>query len=100
VVTTDGANLIRPYYEAKLITVAKTSGEFILAIEKVMNESQYDPEWLERVDQYLADNSWDKIFESMSQLEKEKQNQKISLLYQPYSPLDHSLSLGHQSAEH
>ncbi len=38
-------------------------------IERAINESNYDPEWLERVDQFLEGKSWDSTFKQISDLE-------------------------------
>jgi hypothetical protein len=45
--------MVHPYADAKLIYIADHPEHFVESIERAVNESSYDPEWLERVDQYL-----------------------------------------------
>lgn len=68
-VATSLFNVIHPYADAKLVYVADHPEHFVECIEKSINESIYDPEWLERVDQFLDGNSWDATFRQMAALE-------------------------------
>ena len=53
VVSTSVPEMVHPYADAKLIYIADHPEHFVESIERAVNESSYDPEWLERVDQYL-----------------------------------------------
>ena len=67
--------------------IADTPEDFIDAIDLSMSECKM-PEWLDRVDHHLRDNSWDITFSKMASLE--------SLLTRPRSgmrPKESSLSL-------
>jgi len=67
VVSTSIADVIHPYADAKLVYIADHPEHFIECIEKAINESSYDPEWLERVDQFLEGYSWDSTFKQMAE---------------------------------
>jgi UDP-galactopyranose mutase len=69
VVSTSIRDVIFPYQNYNLVHIADTAGEFIIAIENALNERK-NPEWLDRVDHYLRDHSWDYTFEKMASLEK------------------------------
>jgi UDP-galactopyranose mutase len=69
VVSTSIFDIIHPYADAKLIYIADHPEHFVECIEKAINESNYDPEWLERVDQFLEGKSWDATFQQMAGLE-------------------------------
>ncbi len=58
VVSTSIPEVIHPYGDAKLVHIADHPEHFVECIENAINESSYDPEWLERVDQFL-DASFD-----------------------------------------
>jgi glycosyltransferase involved in cell wall biosynthesis len=68
VVSTSIRDVIHPYYHQKLVHIADTPEEFVEAIDFAM-EARKNPEWLDRVDHYLRDNSWDKTFEKMAEME-------------------------------
>ena len=69
VVSTSIFNVVHPYADAKLIHIADHPEHFVECIEKAINESNYDPEWLERVDQFLEGKSWDSTFKQIADLE-------------------------------
>lgn len=71
VVSTSLPDIVHPFADAKLVHIADHPEHFIQALEQAINESAYDPEWLERVDQILEGESWDYTFERMVALEKE-----------------------------
>lgn len=71
VVSTSLPDIIHPFADAKLVRIADHPEQFIQAIEQAINESAYDPEWIERVDQILEGESWDYTFEKIASLEKE-----------------------------
>lgn len=53
IVSTSVPEVIQPYSDSNLVFFADSAHEFVEAIELAMNESTYDPEWLERVDHFL-----------------------------------------------
>jgi UDP-galactopyranose mutase len=64
-------DVVSPYGDNKLVHIASSPEEFLLCIEKAMNERSTDPQWLEKVDTFLVDNSWDITFEKMALLESD-----------------------------
>jgi len=67
VISTSIRDVIRPYGELDLVRIADSPCEFIRAAEDFMaNEKR--TEWLSRVDDFLADISWDKTWAQMSDL--------------------------------
>ena len=67
VISTSIRDVVRPYGEQKLVEIADAPDEFIYAAEKILSQSN-DAEWLERVDSFLANVSWDKTWKQMSDL--------------------------------
>jgi UDP-galactopyranose mutase len=68
VISTSIRDVVYPYGEQKLVQIADTPEEFVRAIDEAMNKKK-NPEWLDRVDHYLRDNSWDFTFQKMAELE-------------------------------
>lgn len=66
VVSTPIRDVVRPYGEKGLARIAETAEEFVAAIEKVLVENAVERQ--EKVDDFLADMSWDKTFEAMKTL--------------------------------
>ncbi len=66
VVSTPIADVARPYGEQGLVRVADGVDEFVAAVEGALGDG--DEGWLERVDATLADQSWDRTWESMAEL--------------------------------
>ncbi|MCY7374896.1 MAG: glycosyltransferase family 1 protein [Pyrinomonadaceae bacterium] len=64
VVSTAIRDVSRPYGEQNLVAIADTSDEFIAATIAAMNEDR--AEKLAEVDKFLAQNSWDKTWQRMS----------------------------------
>ncbi len=64
VVSTAIRDVVRPYGERNLVAVADTSDEFVAAAESLMEENR--AEKLAEVDEFLAQNSWDKTWRKMS----------------------------------
>lgn len=69
VVSTSIKDVIYPYGHQQLVHIADNPEDFVDAIETAMEERK-QPEWLDRVDHYLRDNSWDITFEKMVEHEK------------------------------
>jgi UDP-galactopyranose mutase len=74
VVSTAIRDVVRPYGEMGLVQIASTAEEFVAAIEKAMNENA--DLRLEKVDRFLAKNSWDNTWRAMSELVKDAANGK------------------------
>lgn len=68
VVSTPITDVIRPYGQMDLVRIAGTPEEFIDAIEASLKPEATSKEWLERVDQFLANISWDQTWAGMSEL--------------------------------
>ncbi len=74
VVSTAIRDVVRPYGEMGLVQITSTAEEFIAAIEREMNENTELR--LEKVDKFLAKNSWDNTWRAMSELIKDVVNGK------------------------
>jgi glycosyltransferase involved in cell wall biosynthesis len=68
VVSTPIQDVVRPYGETGLVQIAADTDEFILAVEKALSRQSVESEWLQRVDTFLAQTSWDETWERMSEL--------------------------------
>jgi UDP-galactopyranose mutase len=68
VISTSIRDVIRPYGELKLVRIADSPTEFIRAAEDFMTKGRNNSGWLNRVDDFLADMSWDKTWAQMSDL--------------------------------
>jgi len=68
VISTSIQDVVRPYGEMNLISVADTPEEFVRAAEEFLTRSYEQTDWLARVDKFLANMSWDKTWRQMSNL--------------------------------
>jgi UDP-galactopyranose mutase len=68
VISTSITDVIRPYGELNLVKIADSPTEFIRAAEDFMSKGGENAEWLNRVDEFLADISWGKTWAQMSDL--------------------------------
>lgn len=66
VVSTSIADVIQPYGAMGLVHIADTSGEFIAALEKAMDEDH--GQRIRRVDALLSQNSWSRTWRRMAEL--------------------------------
>lgn len=66
VVSTSIHDVVNPYGQSGMVYVADTVAEFVTAVAVAMNGS--DPSWLQKVDTFLAQTSWDITWERMLQL--------------------------------
>lgn len=71
VVSTSIRDVINPYGKVKLVYIADTAAEFVKSAQKAMEEKASDKEWINRVDDFLSNNSWDLTFQKMAALEKD-----------------------------
>ena len=67
VISTPIKDVVKPYGEANLVYIANNAETFIDYAEEELNKDS-KKEWLEKVDEYLADESWDNTFKKMNQL--------------------------------
>lgn len=67
VVSTSIRDVVNPYGESGMVQIADTVADFITAAEAAINQ-QFNSSWLQKVDAFLAPNSWDSTWESMIQL--------------------------------
>ncbi len=75
VISTSITDVVRPYGELKLVEIADSADEFIQAAEKIMSRSDQS-EWLNRVDAFLENISWDKTWAQISELIDEVERQR------------------------
>lgn len=77
VVSTSIRDVVHPYGHNRMVHIADTAEDFVASIEMAMSDRK-NPEWLDRVDHYLRDNSWDNTFSKMADLELmiTRQNEK------------------------
>jgi hypothetical protein len=59
------ADVVRPYGEAGLVAIADDAKGFASALDGF---SRMDPNWLSRVDGFLANQSWDETWARMQAL--------------------------------
>jgi UDP-galactopyranose mutase len=67
VISTSIRDVVRPYGDLNLVRIADSPDDFISAAEYLMTEGN-SIEWLQRVDDFLADISWDKTWSQMAGL--------------------------------
>jgi UDP-galactopyranose mutase len=68
VISTSIRDVVRPYGDLKLVEIADTDDEFIAAAERILSTPSARSEWLQRVDTFLENISWDKTWGQMSDL--------------------------------
>lgn len=66
VVSTSIRDVVRPYGDRNLVTIADEPGEFIHGIERALAQRS-DAAWLRQVDAFLATTSWDRTYAAMRQ---------------------------------
>jgi UDP-galactopyranose mutase len=67
VVSTPIIDVIRPYGNKGLVRIAGTPDEFIRVVEEELRREDKS-EWLERVDDFISQNSWNKTWSEMMSL--------------------------------
>ena len=67
VVSTSIRDVVRPYGEMGLVRIADEAAEFVRAAEELMRQGA-DADWLARVDAYLVQHTWDRVWARMSEL--------------------------------
>jgi UDP-galactopyranose mutase len=67
VVSTAIRDVVRPYGQEALVEIASTAEEFVAAAERQLQDTR-SKDWIERVDAFLAERSWDSTWLEMKQL--------------------------------
>src|SRR3982751_4495950 len=67
VVSTSIQDVVRPYGQEGLVSIADTPDEFIGTVERILGQKERT-EWLARVDNFLKEMSWDETWSRMSNL--------------------------------
>lgn len=67
VISTSISDVVNPYGHNGLVHIADSPEDFIEAATQILKSGNY-AEWLLKVDEFLADNSWDKTWTSMMAL--------------------------------
>lgn len=67
VVSTSIRDVVRPYGEENLVQIADTMPEFVDAIATALEQNSTS-EWLQRVDAFLSQTSWDLTWQAMESL--------------------------------
>ncbi|HEY9361996.1 MAG TPA: glycosyltransferase [Chitinophagaceae bacterium] len=67
VISTSITDVVTPYGKQGLVHIADTAKEFIAEAENIFNDKN-KKEWLKKVDAFLATNSWNETWHSMSEL--------------------------------
>ncbi|GLU54860.1 hypothetical protein Dfri01_43210 [Dyadobacter frigoris] len=60
-------DVVTPYAKNKLVSIGVDADDFIVAIEELLANPENEV-WLNKVDEFLADNCWDNTFRSMMEL--------------------------------
>jgi len=95
VISTSIRDVVRPYGELNLVRIADTPEDFINAAEELLGHTKSEPgavatgslqtpnekAWLQKVDAFLADMSWDKTWEQMSDLISQTVDEKRELTH-------------------
>jgi UDP-galactopyranose mutase len=71
VISTPIRDVVTPYGQLGLVSIAENAEQFIKAGEELLVEGSM-PKFRERADQFLAQSSWDKTAREMEQLMKDK----------------------------
>ena len=76
VVATSIRDVVRPYGEMNLVWIADSPDEFIAAVENAMQQKE-DRSWLERVDTFLNQMSWDDTKDAMERVIARTLNKRL-----------------------
>jgi glycosyltransferase involved in cell wall biosynthesis len=67
VISTSIRDVVDPYHKNELVEIADDADAFVEAAERIFKRQDKN-HWLGRVDEFLANNSWDKTWAAMLQL--------------------------------
>lgn len=76
VVSTSIRDVVRPYGNNGLVEIADTVTDFVTAVEKLLQRDPKQSGWLNQVDTFLANTSWDSTWLQMMQLIQETLNEE------------------------
>lgn len=68
VVSTSIQDVVQPYGALGLVQIADSVPDFVTAVENALQADKADPQWLARVDHFLAGVSWDTTWNQMTEL--------------------------------
>ena len=94
VISTPIRDVIKPYGEQKLVSIAANAGEFVDAVDMILDMKKENIDtWLSKVDQQLSQNSWDYTWKrmmtliesSMAAKEEDGKKKDKTILKQPAS---------------
>jgi UDP-galactopyranose mutase len=68
VISTSILDVVSPYGEMGLVRIADDVSGFVAAAESALNEEAKSSEWLDRVDAFLSEDSWDATWLRMMKL--------------------------------
>ncbi len=75
VVSTPIRDVIRPYADERLVSIAENAEEFVHCAEKSLHLDQKT--WLIKVDLFLSDMSWDSTFKKMAEILRRAYNSQV-----------------------
>jgi len=78
VISTSITDVVTPYGKLGLVHIADTAEEFIDAAQKIFKNKNKE-EWMKKVDEFLANISWNKTWHKMSRLIDEAMENKLIL---------------------
>lgn len=78
VISSSIRDVVHPYASKELVHIADTADEFVTAAKTILKEED-DGSWLERVDTFLANNSWDNTWSEMMELIRKTYAEKHSI---------------------
>lgn len=76
VISTSITDVVNPYGKLGLVSIADTAEEFISAAEKIFKNKNKE-EWNKKVDEFLANISWNKTWRRMTRLIDEALDKKM-----------------------
>lgn len=80
VISTSITDVVNPYGKNGLVKIADTADEFINAAEEIFSEDD-TTEWKNKVDAFLAKNSWNETWHRMSEIIEKALDKKKSSLF-------------------
>ncbi len=76
VVSTSIVDVVRTYARENLVYIADTPTEFVKCAELAMQDAK-NPKWVQRVDEFLSQMSWENTCDQMTKLETRARTQKF-----------------------
>ncbi len=68
VISTPIRDVVHPYGERGLVWIADDAKDFVATVDAALESKDDRADWLRKVDEFLADNSWDLTWSKMRQL--------------------------------